>query len=625
MLFTLLFLFLFLLSHTATPALSASHNAVVEGTSGGATGKAYVTYCDTAAELGGCRRKLVVDLTLDDSTVAGSVLETALTVSAALDEAAFTPDEMAAAAAANATTTATLQVTLAPLRVDFRRGGVQMRYGLNYLRPFPGALRDYVQALRTAMTCDDGVTRCPAYTPLTSTTAVAAPLGVCCLCTSVECALSSELCNASMRTAFCFRTAAAGSICVKEDGVPYGGWAIQVGTPYYALNTTVSGAAVPTTSFPLTTDSTDLVSGAARMQLLRTSDVDMASAGLRLNVSQRVLFNPLTGARVSAGAAEWMLVPTSLVSVDGTACNKVGVTPEYFYSLSSASQCNAQTGTCLGNQLEDLRTADLAQIALGGGGSYLAAYLGSFTQQTIGGRRYLLDEVERSGGAALRWSMNADSFTFTPVAVGGSLVSAVYVAGTARVSVAVANSNAYAGLYYVTTENCTATTRLVSCGSGSTSVATNNNNNNIQGSSYKSTSAAAAKSCVTSLLIRGRNASAAVFQTWSAAADVGGAASCAVVLRDAANATLATTTVSWTVQTTTTTTAAPLTKRQRCAQCAFHDLHCLFSGVCEWQMLVWTVVALGVTWCPYAILAYWRVVWRICQKATFFCTSCRTH
>jgi hypothetical protein len=592
----------------AAPACCAAAVPFTDGTSGGATGRAFVTYCEstndgTAAtlsrELGGCQRKLVIDLTLDDSTVAGSVLETFVVVTEALHRAAFPKTEMPPAAEDASTTATTLQVTLPPIRVGFRRGGVQMRYGLTYLREFPAALRDYVQPLRTATTCDDGVTRCPAYTPVAvnggDNSVVAAPLGVCCLCTGVECALSSDLCNASMRAYFCFRTAAAGTICVKEDGVRYSGWSIGVGFPYYTLNTSVSGPGVVSTStFQLTTDNTDIMSGGtSRMQLLRTSGVDTAEAGRRLNVTQRVLFNPLSGDRATAGASEWMLVPTSLVTVDGTACNKVGVTPEYFYGLSSFSQCNAQSGTCLANQLEDLRTADVATVAHGGGGSYLATYLGSFTQQTIGSKRYLLDEVERSGGATLRWSTNADAFTFTPVPVDGRLVAATYVSGTAQMSIVVSNTNAYAGFYYVAVRNCSSTTRVLNC---------SGDHNGLT------------RECATSLLVRGNNTSASLFQTWSAAENVGGTANCTVELLDAANTTLDTASVVWTVETTTTTTAAPLSKSQRCARCPFHDLRCLFSGVCEWKMLVWTVVALAVTWSPYAILAYWRVAWQLCRK-----------
>ncbi|KPA81407.1 hypothetical protein ABB37_03781 [Leptomonas pyrrhocoris] len=588
----------------------ASAAAFTDGTSGGATGRAFVTHCEHApestapassTELGGCQRKLVVDLTLDDSTVAGSILEADVVVSAALNQAVFSEGEMASAGG-TATTATTLQVTMPPFYIRFRRGGVQMRYGLTYLRDFPAALRDYVQALRAAMKCDDGVTRCPSYTPLSRSgetvaeaapVVVANPLGVCCLCTSVECALSNDMCNASMRSYSCFRTAAALSICVREDGARYGGWSISAGSPYYALNTSVSGAGVPSTSFLLTTDKVDVQAGPSRMQLLQVSDVDTAVAGLRLNVSQRVLFTPLSGDRVAAGVSEWMLVPTGLVTAAGNECNKVGITPEYFYSLSSLSQCNAPNGACLANQLEDLRAADVASIAQGGGGNYLADYLGSFSQQTIGARRYLLDEVERSGGATLRWSTNADAITFIPVPVHGSLVSAFYAAGAAQISVAVANSGAYAGVYYVVVDNCTTSSaHVMHCDSGD----------------------GVGHACAAHVLVRGNSTTSSLFQMSSAADAVGETASCTIALRDAVNATLDSAYVSWTVETTTTTTAPPLTKAQQCQRCAFHNIHCLFHGVCEWQMLVWTVVALVVTWCPYAILAYWRVAWQLRTK-----------
>ncbi|KAL7707496.1 hypothetical protein N2W54_007401 [Lotmaria passim] len=629
----LLLLLPFLL--VAAPLGGASFTGIAEGgTSGGATGGALVTYCEgsgggaaaaPSAELGGCQRKLVIDLTLDDSTVAGSVLETVVVVSTALHKAVFSKAEINAGA--TTTTTAlstTLQVTMPPIRIAFRRGGVQMRYRLSYIREFAAALRERVRALRMAMSCDDGVTRCPSYTPISPTSSssssssssdsgsvavVTAPLGVCCLCITVECTLNGALCNESMRTYFCFRSAAAGTICVNEEGVRYAGWSISAGTPYYAMSTEVSGAGITAATYPLTTDSTDLERGTSRMQLLQTSGVNVAAAGQLLNVSQRVLFIPLSGERAAAGVAEWMLVPTSLVTASGKACDKVGVSAEHFYSLSSASQCNAQRGTCLANQLEDLRAADLAAVAQGGGGSYLAAYLGNFTQQSSGTQRYLLDEVERSGGATLRWSVNADALAFTPVPITGSLIAATYAVGAARVSVAVSNPNVFAGFYYVAVGNCSDSTRVIHCGGGDDDDDDDD----------------ATQECVASLLVRGLDGGVAAvvtadFQVWSATGVVSRAASCTVALRDAVNVTLDTARVEWTVETTTTTTTPPVTKAQRCQHCAFSDLRCLFSGVCEWQMLVWTVIALVVTWSPYSILAYWRAAWRLFKR--FGC--CRT-
>ncbi|KPI87301.1 hypothetical protein ABL78_3638 [Leptomonas seymouri] len=602
-----IFLLSCLLLSTAS-TIRASAAAFTDGTSGGASGKAFLTPCEKGTEgnaalltteLGGCQRKLVVDLTLDDNTVAGTILETGVAISTALDQSVFSEAKRNASDTAAMATT--LQVTMPPIRVDFRRGGVQMRYRLSFLREFPGALRDYVQTLRTAMMCDDEVTRCPSYTPLSSsgkTSVVVKPLGVCCLCTSVDCAISDGLCNASMRTDFCFRSAAAGSICVREEGVRYGGWSIGVGSPYYALNTSVSGSGIPSTSFPLTTDKTSVQIGTSSMQLLQVSGVNNAVAQLRVNMSQRVLFSPLSGDRATAGASEWLLVPTSLVSAGGNDCDKVGTTPEYFYSLPWASQCNAQKGACLGNQLEDIRTADLARIAQGRGGSYLAAYLGSFTQDTIGAQRYLLDKVERSGGATLRWSTNADAISFTPVPVSGSLHTVFYAVGRAHISVSVSNSGLYAGLYYVSVSNCTSSTvQAIGGGSG-------------DGISHE---------FVASVVVRGKNVTAVLFSTWSAADAVGGVASCSVVLRDAVNTTLGSANVSWTVEAAASPTESFPTKAQRCQFCAFHDLRCLFSGVCEWQMLVWTLVALVVTWCPYVMLVYWRLVWKLCKQCHHAC------
>nr|AAY42350.1 excreted/secreted protein 37 [Leishmania major] len=574
---------------------------LADGMGGTATATAYVRSCDGASPPTppGCGLKLVVDLTLDDSILTGSVLETEVMVTHALHESLF-PRDAASDAAGTAATS--LQVSLPPITVAMRRGAVQMRYGLTYLRTFPAALRDSVRVLKTAMSCDDGVTRCPSYMSMTGTL-VSAPLGLCCLCTSVECALTSDLCNASMRAHFCFRTGAAGITCVQSEGITYHGWAVGSSSPYYMMHLSASGRGIAPTTLQLTTDAPEVQKGASALQILRASGVLPGESNPTVDISGRVLFVPSaehssasrsisTGPVRDDDPAEWLLLPAPLVSVSGNDCDKVGISPDYFYSLSSTKQCNAQKGTCVRHQLADYRAADLEQIAQGVGGRYIAASLGTFTRQAMREQEFLLDAVERTGGAMLRWTVNADGLVFQPLPVHGVLDAIKFDSSTGILYVTVRNNNTYGGLYYVAVGQCRGA-RASNCDS--------------DGVTHE---------CGRTALVAGANTSSLL--QFSMVSDlpeeVGSTASCTVVFRDAAAALLASANISWTVEHTTTTPAPNAPKAEQCRRCAFRDLRCLFSTVCEWQMLLWTAVAVAVTWTPYAILAYWRMAWHVGAK-----------
>ncbi|KAG5464234.1 hypothetical protein LSCM1_00415 [Leishmania martiniquensis] len=564
--------------------------------SGAATAAAYVRYCDdtSPATPPGCVRKLVVNITLDDSMLAGSVLEAEVTVTHALHQSLF-PSEAATDAAGTVATS--LQVSLPPIKVTIRREAVQVRYGLTYLRTFPAALRDHVQVLQTAMSCDDGVTRCPSYRNMTGAV-VSAPAGLCCLCTSVECALTSDLCNASMRGDFCFRSGAAGIVCVQDEGITYDGWFVGSSFFFYTLHLSARGQGVAPTALQLTTDTPEVRDGASVLQLLQDSGISLEEASTKVDMAGRVLFVP--SAEYSSDSsyardddpAEWLLLPAPLVSISGNDCDKVGVSAEYFYALSSTKQCNAQKGTCVRHQLADYRAEDLVQIAQGLGGRYIAASLGTFTRQMVGEQEFLLDAQQRTGGAMLRWTVRADELDFTPLPVHGVLGAAEFANGTGILHVTVRNANTYAGLYHVSVGRCQRA-RVSNCdGDG------------------------VARECLRTVLVAGANASSLFrfIMVSDPADELGSTASCAVVLSDAAAAPLAFTNVSWVLEPTTTTPAPILSKAEQCRRCDFSDLSCLFRTVCEWQILAWTAVALTIAWAPYAFLAYWRIVWQFGAK-----------
>ncbi|GET93479.1 similar to leishmania major. l411.4-like protein [Leishmania tarentolae] len=575
---------------------------LADGMNSAAVAVAYLRHCEDASPPRPpvCERKLVVDLTLDDRVLTGPVFDAKVTVTHALHQSLFPRGAASDAVDALATS---VQVSLPPITVTIRRGAVQVRYGLTYLREFRAALRDSVRVLRTAMSCDDGVTRCPPYKNREGNV-VPAPLGLCCPCTSVECALTSDLCNASMRAHFCFRSGATGITCVEEEGITYHGWSVGSSSPYYTINLSASGKGIAPAALQLTTDTPEAQDGQSALQLLQSSGV-LPGESNKVNISGRVLFAPAanysnasTGLVRDDDPAEWLFLPASLVSVSGNDCDKVGISPDYFYSLSSTTQCNAQKGTCVQHQLADYRAADLERIAQGVGGRYIATSLGRFTRHKVKDDDFLLDTVERTGGAVLRWMINADGLAFHPLPLRGILDAVTFDSSTDILYVTVRNNNTYGGFYYVAVGQCQGT-RTLHC-----------DRDGVTGE------------CNQAALVAGANNSLLLqfSMTNDVPEEVKSTASCTVALRDSATSLLASKNVSWTVEYTATSSTPSALNTEQCRRCAFNDLRCVFSAVCEWQMLGWTAVAVAVMWTPYAILAYWRMVWHLGAK----CLVCRS-
>lgn len=72
----------------------------------------------------------------------------------------------------------------------------------------------------------------------------------------------------------------------------------------------------------------------------------------------------------------WMIVPTNMVDLSGSTCNKIGVSFEAFYS--QPQRCGVVAGTCLNNQLADLFAADDALRAVNKTPTYLLPRYGTF-------------------------------------------------------------------------------------------------------------------------------------------------------------------------------------------------------------------------------------------------------
>lgn len=88
---------------------------------------------------------------------------------------------------------------------------------------------------------------------------------------------------------------------------------------------------------------------------------------------------PLEDPIVKAGSKFWMFVDKSMVSVDGSECNKVGVNHRAFRNQGKA--CENRKMECLQNQLQDLHNEDAVFAQQGRVGKYFISNYGNFTMQ----------------------------------------------------------------------------------------------------------------------------------------------------------------------------------------------------------------------------------------------------
>jgi hypothetical protein len=98
-----------------------------------------------------------------------------------------------------------------------------------------------------------------------------------------------------------------------------------------------------------------------------------------------------------------LIVPRELAQLDGTACNKIGVSYNAF-NLNQANACNASVGSCLLNQLKNLRDSDIQAIKSSGLPKYILPSWGLTWSNTI---RQLKLPVTQMQNTLLRLEVDA--------------------------------------------------------------------------------------------------------------------------------------------------------------------------------------------------------------------------
>ncbi|EPY22600.1 hypothetical protein STCU_08211 [Strigomonas culicis] len=365
-----------------------------------------------------CSKKMIVTLTVDGGQAAGT-------------------EEIAYVNTATDTTQSGSTVEFEPVVLTLSRSTVLYRYPVYYrqnynAKPYEedisGTLLNRCNAELSASKATCGV----AYN---GSTLIPYSQGFCCDCS--VCA-SLGLCKASSRANQCnILSAYTSAACLRFGTRWYAGYTIGTYSTWYTINITVSsnvtssGSSVVQQKAVLSLSPDQVGDSSTTYGILARLIGDFNPTEQALDLTTKMLFVPVlptNDARVKAGVSEWMIISTSLVTLDGRDCDKIGVSYEAFASQGNA--CYLDPGSCLNSQLEDYRTTDQTSIANGGRGSYMATSLGDFalkrfTSNTTGAvSPYIAYTITSPAATMITLTLSADDLQYIVSVASGKIVSA---------------------------------------------------------------------------------------------------------------------------------------------------------------------------------------------------------
>ncbi|EAR82880.2 male gamete fusion factor (macronuclear) [Tetrahymena thermophila SB210] len=119
---------------------------------------------------------------------------------------------------------------------------------------------------------------------------------------------------------------------------------------------------------------------------------------------------PATDPRVLQGISSWMFVDKTMFTLDGTQCNKIGVSYSGFRQQSSS--CSQPVGSCLQNQLENLYQSDLILLSQNKQPKYLLESQGNFNQVQFQGQTILQQGLSGSASTLITIEIDAAQIKF---------------------------------------------------------------------------------------------------------------------------------------------------------------------------------------------------------------------
>ncbi|EFC41606.1 predicted protein [Naegleria gruberi] len=168
--------------------------------------------------------------------------------------------------------------------------------------------------------------------------------------------------------------------------------------------------------------------------------------------------SPKTSPIVVNGQANWMFIDKSMVTLSGSECDKIGVSYAQFRNQPNA--CSRPALTCLANQIEDLRLADVELMKSGlKSGKYIVSNFGSFAVNKTNTGNVLEKYLDEDTNSQINLYINGENVKFL-ITKSAAEISEAYVKTFTSLSkegemlVSVKNKGANGCSYVVTVTEC---------------------------------------------------------------------------------------------------------------------------------------------------------------------------
>lgn len=357
-------------------------------------------------------------------------------------------------------------VSFDPIQMSISRSAVTYRYPFFYISEFNGNPYELTLKGSAKDMCDDSFSTKASCGLQYNAQNQPIPYsqGFCCNCGLCS---ATHICGANARSSIACDLfgALTSASCLRFGDDWYSGYSIGPATLWFTIDLTftrnTTDGRTESTTLTLTPDSLDAADEnfGSVAQIIGTFHPTVEP----LYLGDKYLFVPK---KREGGqwrdAADYMILPATMVTLDGTQCNKVGV--GYYAFNSQGSRCEMESGSCLLNQLTSLRKADDQRVREGKRPLYLSAAYGDVSVSKLPNK----DTVELSyvspapPSTMITVTIVADDLQYVIAVATGKIVKAEMNMGVVEANsrdavmmVDLQNTGAIVAEYTISVHNCT--------------------------------------------------------------------------------------------------------------------------------------------------------------------------
>jgi len=310
-----------------------------------------------------------------------------------------------------------------PWRIELRKSRVSIRYPITYVRSFNAQPGEQVIVV-PSLGCVDGASSASPTCgwAVSNGNRVQDSQGFCCTCDFLQTIGVSDSPTRATTLSCDLFTSQQSAHCLRFGELWYSAYAVGAAETFFTLELGV-------TSYVEGAENTEVVQHQEVLTLGPTSPGARSADG---KIIARLLgdfarpaeapaleskyfvvpSSPNTHERVRAGKAEWMLLDRSHFTMDGTQCNKIGVSyPAFRYE---SDRCGKRAGSCLGGQIDSYRAADQARITAGSKPHNMVSAYGDFSYvyAPTSGNHYIAYAWPGMQASVITLEMAADNVRF---------------------------------------------------------------------------------------------------------------------------------------------------------------------------------------------------------------------